>query len=699
MNKDEAKKRIEKLKKEINYHRYLYHVLDRQEISDEALDSLKKELFDLEQQFPALITPDSPTQRVAGKPLKFFKKVIHPTPMISFNDAFSEEDMKTWEKRYLDFLENKVAPLPPRYYCELKIDGLAIELQYEKGIFKVGATRGDGRIGEDATQNLKTIEAIPLKLLDKEEVIKNLEKTGLKRIAEELRKNFPEKLVVRGEVFMNRRGFEKLNKEQIKAGLKPFANPRNVAAGSIRQLNPKITASRKLDSFSYALITEIGQKTHEEEHLILKAFGFKTNPHNEPAKNLEEVFQFHKKAQEKRGGLSYEIDGIVVILNSSDDFKKAGVIGKAPRAAIAYKFSPREATTQVLDIEVQVGRTGALTPVAIMKPVGVGGVTISRSTLHNYDEIKRLDLKIGDTVIVNRAGDVIPQINKVLKHLRTGKEKEFKMPKNCPMCGSAIVKDPDGVIYHCTNKNCFARSREHLYHFVSKSAFDMRGVGPKIIDRLLEENLINDASDLFKLKNGDLAALERFGEKSAENIINSIQNSKKIELHRFLYALGILHVGEETAFALTKKISQESTVSRPRKILEVMDKISKNELEEIPDVGPKVAESIYHWFKEERNRRFLKNLDEVGIVFEKEAVKRTEQKLKGSVFVLTGALETMSREQAKEKIRDLGGETNSSVSKETDYVVIGVEPGSKLEKAKKLGVKIIDEKEFLKIIK
>jgi len=700
MNKQRAQERIEKLKKEINYHRYLYHVLDREEISPEALDSLKKELFDLEQQFPDLVTPDSPTQRVAGQPLKEFKKVVHPAPMISFNDAFSEEDMKDWEKRYVDFLKNQLSVSNGRYYCELKIDGLAIELQYENGIFNLGSTRGNGKIGEDVTQNLKTVEAIPLKLLEKQGVIKNLEKAGLLKIANQLAKNFPKKLVVRGEVFMNRRDLEKINKEQIKKGQKPFANPRNAAAGSIRQLDPKIAASRHLDSFAYSLITDLGQETHEEEHIILKAFGFKTNPHNEPAKNLEEVFKFQKKWGGKRETLSYEIDGIVVILNKEEDFKKAGVIGKAPRAAIAYKFSPKEATTQVLDIQVQVGRTGALTPVAVMKPVKVGGVTISRSTLHNYDEIQRLGLKIGDTVIVSRAGDVIPQITTVLTDLRTGKEKEFKMPKTCPICASRVKKDENGVIYRCSNKQCFARNREHLYHFVSKSAFDIKGLGPKIIDRLLDENLIKDAADLFSVKEGDLAALARFGEKSAEKIISSIQKHKSIELHRFLYSLGILHVGEETAVLLAQEISKSPVaISNIRNLIKIMREVTLEKLQEIPDIGPKVAESIYNWFRNSKNVEFLKKLDEAEIKIESKKIEAKEEKLKGLVFVLTGSLKSMSREEAKEKIRDLGGKVASSISKEVDYLLAGSEPGSKYERAKQIGVKIIDEREFSNMIK
>ena len=697
MNKEEAKKRIEKLRKEIDHYRYLYHVLDKEEISAEALDSLKKELFDLEQQYPDLITPDSPTQRVGGKPLKEFKKVKHPTPMLSFNDCFSREDMIAWEKRFMDFLGGKVHQSEKFYYCELKFDGLAMEFHYEDGIFVCGATRGDGYIGEDVTQNIKTIEAIPLRLFDKEEVIENLKKEGLDHIVKKIEKNFPKKIVARGEVIMHKKELERLNQEQIKKGLKPFANPRNAAAGSVRQLDPRITASRKLDSYAYSLVTDFGQKTHEEEHIILKALGFKINPYSKPAKNLEEVFEFHDYWAKHRDKLPYEIDGVVVILNNEEDFNRAGYVGKAPRAAIAYKFALKQATTIVEDIIVQVGRTGVLTPVAILKPVNVGGVTISRSTLHNFEEIKRLGLKIGDTVIVGRAGDVIPQIIQVLPDLRTGKEKEFQIPKRCPMCNSPIIKEEGGIIYRCSNKKCFAITRRSLYHFVSKGAFDMVGVGPKIIDRLLEENLIRDAADLFELEEGDLMVLERFGEKSAKNIIEAIQSHKKINLARFIYALGILHVGEETADVLATYLLKIKNIKRPKDLLEAMKKVSQKDLESIEDIGPKVAESIKSWFEEKNNQKLLEKLDKVGIEIEKP--ETVSLKLKGKTFVLTGTLSTMTREEAKERIKRLGGKVSSSVSNQTDFVVAGAEPGSKYDKAKELGVKIIDEKEFLEMIK
>ncbi len=687
MDKQELKKRVEKLRKEINRYRYAYHVLNKSLISDEALDSLKKELFDLEQQFPELITPDSPTQRVAGKPLKEFKKVHHEERMLSFNDAFSEEDMRDWLERIENFLGQKIKETDHTFYCELKIDGLAIELIYENGIFIRGSTRGDGVIGEDVTQNLKTIEAIPLTLETKNSKPKT-----------------PTRLVARGEVFLTKKEFGRINKGQEKKGLKAYANPRNIAAGSIRQLDPAIAANRKLDSFQYDIVTDLGQKTHEEEHEILKKFGCKTNSNNRHARTLEEVFEFRDYWAKHRDKLPYEIDGIVVILNDNRLFEEAGVIGKAPRAAIAYKFSPKEATTIVEDIKVQVGRTGALTPVAVLRPVNVAGVTISHATLHNYDEIRRLGVKIGDTVIVSRAGDVIPQVSKVLKELRTGKEKEFHMPVKCPVDGSKVVKE--GAIYRCSNKNCGARSRELIYHFVSRPAFDIRGLGPKIIDRFLDEGLVGDAADIFSLKEGDIAALERFGEKSAQNIIDEIKAHKKISLARFLYSLGILHVGEETANLLAKQVERQVTRDKRQVsisyLLNHMSHVTMDILQEIPDIGPAVSRSIVEYFRDERNQKLLKKFDQVGIKIEAPHLKasaRGGSALGGKIFVLTGGLTSMSREAAKEKIRSLGGDISESVSKRTDYVVAGSEPGSKFEKARKLGITVLDENEFVKMLK
>lgn len=695
MNRSEAKIRIEKLKKVIDRHRYLYHVLDRQKISDPALDSLKKELFDLEQEYPELITPDSPTQRIGGKPLKEFKKFRHPEPMLSFNDAFDTHDMEEWGIRMANALGGiKKEGLARRssseggYYCELKIDGLAIELVYRGGILAVGATRGDGATGEDVTQNLKTVEAIPLHLLEENEALKKLKSEGLERFGPGVKKALGSGIVVRGEVFITRKDFERINREQEKAGLKVYANPRNLAAGSVRQLDPAVTGARKLDSFAYALKTDVGQVTHEEEHLILKALGFKTNPHNKFCKDLKTVDEFRNYWEEHREKLNYEIDGIVVAVNDNKIFQKLGVVGKAPRGAMAYKFAPKESQTIVEDIIVQVGRTGVLTPVAVLKPVNIGGVSVSRATLHNLDEIERLGVKIGDTVIVGRAGDVIPDVKQVIKELRTGKEKEFHMPKKCPVCSGLVERVPGQVAFRCTNKNCPAIKREAIYHFVSKRAFDIDGVGPKIIDQLMEAGLIRDAADLFSLKKEDLLNLPRFADISAQNVLNSIRAKKKVALDKFIYSLGIEHVGEETAFALAKRFKKLDSLRRS----------ALEELESIPDVGPVVAKSAYDWFQRPYNQKLLDKFSKAGVHVLEEKESRDSVKLAGKTFVITGSLESMTRDEAKDRVRDRGGDVSSSVSKDTDYVIVGSEPGSKYDKAKKLDVKVIDEKEFLKLL-
>ena len=715
MTKDGVKKRIEVLKKEIEKYRYAYHVLNQSLISDEALDSLKKELFDLEQQYPQLITFDSPTQRVGGEPLKFFKKIRHEVAMISLNDAFSEKDMKDWYERIRKLI-NPERSRRIEFYCEPKFDGLAISLEYEKGVLKVGSTRGDGKIGEDVTQNLKTIESIPLRLRNKNlsrsaclrrQARQNLfspcpsGRRGFARNKNFAIKDLPKKIEVRGEVLLTKKEFQKINQEQIKKGLLPYANPRNVAAGSIRQLDPKITASRHLVFYAYELITAFGEKTHEEKHLILQALGFKTHLDNKRAESLEEIFQIHKSIQLQREKLPYEIDGVVVIVNNNKLFEQLGTVGKAPRGAIAYKFSPKEATTIIEDIIIQVGRTGVLTPVAILKPVVVGGVTITRSTLHNKEQIKRLGLKIGDTVIVSRAGDVIPQVIKVLPHLRTGKEKTFSLPKNCPICHTKVVEDQGGIIVRCPNKKCSARSQERLYHFVGKGGFGMKGIGPKIINRLLDEGLIQDASDLFDLEEGDIAVLERYGEKSSQNIIKAISSNQNILLNRFLYSLSILHLGEENAIILAQYLQRKSKALgeglQIKDLIKLSSFIKLEELRQIPSFGPKISEAIVDWFQDKNNLNFLKKLASKGIKI-LPVFLETKGKLKNLTFVFTGVLKSMSREKAKAKIISLGGIVNESVSSKTDYVVAGENPGSKYDRAKKLGVKIITEKEFLKMI-
>ena len=682
LSKKEAKERIEKLKKLINHYRYLYHVLNKEEISPEALDSLKHELWQLEQQYPEFITPDSPTQRVAGKPLDEFKKVNHEIPMLSLEDIFNEKELYDWEERL-----KKIAPNRHwDYYCELKMDGLSVSLIYEKGVLKRGATRGDGKTGEDVTQNVKTIEAIPLSLREPEK--KEFEAEDLPReLYDKLLKAIQNgKIEFRGEVIMTKKVFEELNKKYKKEGKPLLSNPRNAAAGSLRQLDPKITAERKLDCYIWQMVTNIGQKTYQETMKLAKLCGMKIvlGTH---AKNLKEVIEFHHHWAKNKEKLPYNCDGVVVKVNQLDLYPLLGVVGKAPRYWIAFKFQGKEATTKIKDIVIQIGRTGKATPVAILEPVNLEGVVVSRATLHNEDEIRRLGVKIGDTVIVRRAGEVIPEIVKALPELRTGKEKEFKMPNKCPVCGAPLERRVGEVDYYCTNKNCFATQKRFLYHFVSKKAFDIEHLGPKIIDQLIEEGLIETPADIFKLKKGDLVPLERFAEKSAQNLIDAIEKAKEIPLERFIYALGIRHVGEETANILARKFGS----------IENLKKASLEELEAIPDVGPIVAKSIYEWFRNARNIKLVDGLLKAGVKII--TPKKVEEKLKGKTFVFTGALKTMTREEASEKVRLLGGKVSSSVSKNTDFVVVGENPGSKYEKAKKLGVKIITEKQFLKLLK
>ena len=690
MNKEDAKVRIEKLKKEINLHRHTYHDLDKQIISDEAYNSLERELLSIETKFPELATPDSPTQRVGGEPLKSFKKVRHEEPMISLNDAFSNEEMREWLERLQKFTEEKI----DEFYCELKMDGFAIELVYEDGIFVQGSTRGSGMIGEDVTKNLRTIDAIPLKILDKDDVEKNLKSLGLHPSSYKI----PDRLVVRGEVFLSISEFEKINKEQIKRGEKTYANPRNIAAGSIRQLDPKVAASRKLDSYQYALVTDIGQKTHEEEHLILKAFGFNTNSHNKKVASFNEALAFREYWKKSRKKLGYEIDGTVIIINENRLFKKAGAVGKAPRGAVAYKFEAKEKITILKDIKIQIGRTGVLTPVAVLEPVEVGGIKISRATLHNFDEIERLDVKIGDTVIVSRAGDVIPKIIRVLTGLRTGKEKKFAVPVKCPVDGSVIIHE--GALYHCSNPRCGARNKESLSHFVSRHAFDIRGLGEKIVDRFIDEGLIADAADIFALKKGDIEILEGFGEKSAENITHEIEEKKTAPFNRFIFSLGIQHIGEETALLLAKEFSPSRARYFSVKDFETrFRKITLDAAESILGIGPKVGESIVNWFKEERNLKILLKLNKAGIRISQEQETAKSKKLNGKTFVITGTMDTMSRDEAKQKIREHGGNLSESVSSKTSYVLAGENPGSKLDRAQELGIRILSEKKFLELIK
>ncbi len=677
MDRREAEGRIHKLRDEIDRYRYAYHVLDDPSVTDEIYDSLTRELAKLEAAYPDLVTPDSPTQRVGGAPLKEFRKVRHTAPMLSFNDVFTAEDFRAWFERLGNYLKRSVET---ELYVELKIDGLAIELVYENGLFVQGSTRGDGQIGEDVTQNLRTVKAIPLRIVPREPGV-----------------TVPKKLVVRGEVFITREEFERVNAEQKKKGERVYANPRNIAAGSIRQLDPKVTASRRLDSFEYAIVEGFAPKTHEEEHVMLAKLGFKTNTHNQHVKSLAEAIAFRDRWEKQRGELPYEIDGVVAILNSNHAFAEAGAVGKAPRAAIAYKFSPREATTRVAEIRVQVGRTGALTPVAVLQPVSLGGITITHATLHNFDEIKRLDVRVGDTVVVTRAGDVIPQVQEVLRDLRTGKERPFKMPTRCPVDGSKVVKE--GAILRCSNSRCGARLREHLYHFVARPAFNIEGLGPKILDRFLDEGLITDAADLFSLHKGDIMVLKHFGEKSAENIVDEIRAKRSVTLPRFLFSLGILHVGEETANLLAATFSLGKQKNGIAELIGRYTKLGREDLERVSDIGPKVSESIYAWFRDARNIKFLERLADAGVEVEAPKAAGRKGKFAGKTFVLTGTLRTLEREDAKERIRAAGGEVSETVSPKTSYVVVGENPGSKYARARTLSVPVLREEEFLKLLR
>lgn len=672
----DAKKRAEKLRAVIHHHRYLYHVKNREEISAEALDSLKHELKEIENHYPKLITPDSPTQRVSGNALAKFKKVAHQTPMRSLEDVFCQEEFQKWEARLARFLHvHRV----PSYFAELKFDGLALSLIYKNGVLETASTRGDGRVGEDITQNARTIEAIPLAITLHESMHEHIRASVERALARGT-------IEVRGEAIITKSMFEKINARQQKAGKTTYANPRNLAAGSLRQLNPSVIRERQLDFYAYDIVGAFGQRLHSEEHALLAALGFKTDHTAKICASALAVKHFIEHTKNVRSRFAYEIDGIVVTVDDNSTFDRLGVAGKAPRGAIAYKFSPREATTVVENIRVQMGRTGMLTPVAVLRPVDIGGVTVSRATLHNKAEIERLGLKIGDTVIIGRAGDVIPDVRRVVKELRPKNARRFIMPKYCPVCGGAVENDPEGKWARCVNKRCMARHREMMYHFVSKAAFDIEGLGPRIVDVLLDHHLIEDAADLFSLTESDLIGLPGFGEKAAKNLVAAIASRKHIALTRFIIGLGILHVGEETANDLAQHFQSLDNVRAA----------DRETLEHLPNIGAIVAESIVEWFANAANKKFLTKL--LRAVRVKRAARKPTGPLAGKTFVLTGGLERLSRDEAKERIKTLGGEVSETVSPTTTHVVIGADPGSKFNKAKKLGVRIINEKEFLAMI-
>lgn len=687
-NAKEAKNRAEKLWAEIDKHRYAYHVLDSPEITDEVYDSLMEELRGIEEQYPELRSATSPTQRIGGEPLEKFEKVKHASRQWSFDDVFSFEELKKWEEKIIRLKEKipAVAGENLEYVAELKIDGLKVILTYERGVFVRGATRGDGLIGEEITENLRTVRSLPL------ELSRQIDVTAV------------------GEVWLGKNELARLNRERTTSGEALFANTRNAAAGSVRQLDPKIAANRRLDSFIYDLdaIDEGFPATQQDELELLKNLGFKVNPHFHFCPSIAEIQNFYMAWTDKRKKEQYEIDGVVIKVNSKKIQDALGYTGKSPRWGVAYKFPAKRVTTVVEGIEVQVGRTGALTPVAHLKPVLVAGSTVSRATLHNEDEIKRLDVRIGDTVVIHKAGDVIPEVVETLKNLRTGQERKFRMPDKCPICQSPVRrqeiglgKDGQSAATYCTNKKCFAQERENLIHFVSKKGFNIDGLGEKIVEQLMQEGLVSDAADIFELKPGDLEPLERFAEKSAENLIAAIVNSKKITLEKFIFALGIRHVGEETAVLIGRNLSLVERSRKVRNIKDVIDIFPGIKVEVwtgIKGIGEKSAESLVRWFSDQKNLGLLERMYAAGVGIVIDEAESGGRKLAGKTFVLTGEMAGFTRDEAKDMIRRAGGEISSSVSKKTDYVVAGGDPGSKFTKAQELGIKIIGEEDFRRMV-
>lgn len=662
---ESIRKKVEKLREEIEYHNYRYYVLDQPEISDAQYDQMMRELEKIEEAYPELQSPNSPTQRVGAPPLEAFEIVRHTLPMLSLSNAFDENEARDFDKRIKKFL-GTTADID--YVVEPKLDGLAVELVYEEGYLSVGSTRGDGINGENITQNLRTIKTIPLQLIRREIPV-------------------PERLEVRGEVIMQIKRFEDLNRRREEAGESLFANPRNAAAGSVRQLDPKVTRERPLEIYCYG-IGEVRGRTFKTHFEILQTFpkwGLRTNPYIRKCSNIEEVLDYYREMNEKREKLPYEIDGIVIKVDRLDLQTRLGEISRSPRWALAFKFAAKQETTKISNIIVQVGRTGALTPVAVMEPVKVGGVEVSRATLHNQDEIDRLDVRIGDTVIIQRAGDVIPEIVQVVTTKRKGTERKFRMPSNCPVCGADVVKEE--VIYRCIGLDCPAQLKGRIKHFASKRAMDIDGLGVKLIDQLVDRGLVKDVADLYYLKKGDLIALERMADKSAQNIIDAIEKSKTKPLAKFLFALGILHVGETTAEDLAGYF--------PR--LEDFYRLTEEDLMEVEGIGPEVSASVVRFFRDKKNRESIERLKKAGIQLI-EPKEKEKGKLAGKTFVFTGTLKSYGREEARNLVESLGAVTASSVSKKVDFVVVGEDPGSKLDKAKALGIKILTEEEFKRMI-
>ncbi len=669
MSKPDKKvlKRVEELREHINYHNYLYYVLDSPEISDAEYDRLFDELSDLEQRYPELITPDSPTQRVGAAPLEEFKTVRHSLPMLSLNKATSEAEFLDFHRRVLELSgagEQQIS-----YAIEPKFDGLAVELMFDRGIFALGSTRGDGVMGEDVTLNLRTIKSIPLRLMGT---------------------SSPTLLEVRGEVIMNKEDFELLNRKREEMGEPLFANPRNAAAGSVRQLDPKVTSTRPLTMFAYGTGRIVGKLLTNQWDTIrfLKELGFKISQYIELCESVGQVKEYYDKMLAKRDDLPYEIDGIVIKVNDFAIQAKLGELSRSPRWAVAWKFPAQQEHTTIKDIIVSVGRTGALTPVAVLEPVRVGGVEVGRASLHNEDEIKKKDVRIGDTVIIQRAGDVIPEVVKVIEAKRTGKERKFTMPDRCPVCGSKVERPAGEAIHRCTGISCPAQIKENLAHFVSKGAMDMDGLGHKFLEQMVDKKIIQDQADLYFLKKEDLMKMDRMGDKLAENMLNAIEKSKGPSLTNLIYALGIRNVGYHLAGVLAKYFKSVDNLAQQ----------SIEDLTHVHEIGPIVAESIYNFFHNPRNLMILEKLKRGGVTFPVEEAGVKETPLSGKSFVLTGGLDSFTRDEARKIIEDMGGKVSSSVSKKTDFVVVGRDPGSKYDESLRLGIKTLNEDKFKEMI-
>jgi len=666
---DKVKERIEQLKAIINYHNYRYYVLDNPEISDAEYDEMMRELKQLEEQYPRLLTPDSPTQRVGATPVEAFGVVEHPLPLLSLGNVFSNEELLAWFTRTSKLVEGQQF----NFTCEHKIDGLAVALTYVNGQLITGATRGDGFRGEDITQNLRTIRSIPLSVP----------------------KEAPPRFEVRGEVFLPKAGFKKLNQERAGEGLPLFANPRNAAAGSVRQLNPRITAKRPLDIYIYMLgyaEDKATPPTHWETMEYLNSLGFKINPNNALLTTIEQVEEYHRTWVGRRESLPYEADGIVVKVDPLDLQQRLGNIGHEPRWATAYKFPAIQGTTRLLDIGISVGRTGTLNPYAILEPVSVGGVTIKQAALHNEDDIRRKDIRIGDTVIVQRAGEVIPEVVGPVASKRSGQEKSFTMPSHCPVCGAEAIRPEGEVMTYCTNSACPAQVQERLEHFASRGGMDIRGIGESQSATLLKEGLVKNIADLYDLKDKkeQLISLERMAEKSVTNMLSAIEKSKNRPLSRAIFALGILHIGEEMAEVLAKEFHS----------IDDLAKASYDDLTNIPTVGAKIADSIIAFFKQEENKKIIRRLKDAGVRLEEEAVKPRELPLAGVEFVITGRLEAFSRQEAEAQIKALGGTTKDNVTRQTTYLVVGTDPGgSKLTHAQSLGTEQLTEEELIQFLR